>query len=780
MLSERNWVITVCLLNVSSTPASIAPIVGALRVAGGVRLEDAGPGCMALAPPPRVARGREGECLFVLLDLVGPASPHLYRELREALAQTYWSTTGSITAALRQAAAAANGHLVRANLRSVPADRCHGHLLSAALHGDDLFILQAGSARACFLRGEHLACFSRAGEPPRSTHPPMGRGPLADVRLYHTFVAQGDTLLLASPTLIREVGDAGLARVLSLPQVPAVQESLEQVGAGADFTALVARWAVPEEPPPAREARRPSVRARRAPSQPPARLEPPRPSLLSRLASRPEPQPSRPAPRVEREPRLPAPRAEREPPPRPERRVHPRPTRRPGPTVGARLARGARAVGRGIVAAGGWAAGGAGTLFRSMLPGPEREARRRARAARPRPARAVPKENRTAMMLVAVAIPVALAIAVALAYLLLGAEARVRGFINRAQEEATLAQAVPDKPEEARPHWEAAWEQAGAALALRPADPVATTLQSQARTALDLLDGIVRLQLVRLWDFGPGSVPRRLVVHGQTAFVLDPAGGWVAQLTLNPTGDGVIEQGDAPIPVRTGQRLGEGEVGDLVDLTWVSLGGERQTSGLLILEQDGALVNFDPAWVDEGGISRLMRSFLGTSPASPRSIGSYGGRLYVLDTGDNQIWRYDARGDTYPERPDRYFVAPPPKSLADALDMAINGHVYVLYRDGGVLQFLQGEHQPAFNVHGLPDAIVQAVALAVDPDGDRGAVYVADRGGRRVVVLGPDGAFQAQLRADRAFDALEALAVDEAARRLYVVSGGTLLAASLP
>jgi hypothetical protein len=83
-------------------------------------------------------------------------------------------------------------------------------------------------------------------------------------------------------------------------------------------------------------------------------------------------------------------------------------------------------------------------------------------------------------------------------------------------------------------------------------------------------------------------------------------------------------------------------------------------------------------------------------------------------------------------------------------------------------------------VHGLPDAIAQAVALAVDPDGDRGAVYVADRGGRRVVVLGPDGAFQAQLQADRAFDALEALAVDEAARRLYVVSGGTLLAASLP
>jgi hypothetical protein len=275
-----------------------------LRVAGGQRLEDAGPGALALTPPARVARGREGERLFALLDLAGPASPHLYRELREALAQTYWSTTGSITAALRQAAAAANRHLVRANLRAAPPGRCDGHLLCAALHGDDLFILQAGSARACFLRGEYLVCFSRGGEPA-----PMGRGPLADVRLYHTFVAQGDTLLLASPALIRQVADAGLARVLSLPQVPAVQEGLEQVGAGADFSALVARWAVPEELPPVREARRPSVRVARPVSQPPARLEPPQPSLLSRLEPRPERQPSRPAPRVERVSRLPAPRA---------------------------------------------------------------------------------------------------------------------------------------------------------------------------------------------------------------------------------------------------------------------------------------------------------------------------------------------------------------------------------------------------------------------------------------------------------------------------------------
>lgn len=406
------------------------------------------------------------------------------------------------------------------------------------------------------------------------------------------------------------------------------------------------------------------------------------------------------------------------------------------------------------------------------------------------------------MMAIAIGIPVALAIIVALAYLSFGAEARVRGFISQAEEAVALAQAAGGNSEQARLHWEAALDHARKATRLRPDDPVATALQAQARAAIDLLDGIVRLQPTQLWDFGSGAgapgygVPgyeRQLVVQARMAFVLDPAGGWVAKLTLGPTGDRVVEQGEwgtteheVPILVQTGQDVDGGEVGALVDCIWGSPGGERQTSSLLILEEDGGVISYDPAWVDEGGSPRLTRSFLGTSPSSPAVVDFFGGRLYVLDKDANQIWRYNPRGDTYPDRPDRYFVTSPPRSLVDALDMAIDGHIYVLYEDGEILQFLGGEHQPDFDVRGLPGDGMQAVALAVDQDGSSGAVYVADAGNKRVVVLGPDGAFQAQLRPDEAvgaeaaFDALESLVVDEPARQLYVVSGGRLYVASLP
>ena len=739
---------------VNSSTRQIEPFVGVLHVVGGARVEDASLRAGMLERPPRAARRREGERLFILLDLAGAVSPHLYRELREVVARTYWSTTGSITAALRRSAAAANNHLFRANLHAPPSDRCEGGLVSAVLQGDDLFVLQAGSGQAWFVHGQSVRRFSRDEEPP-----PLGVGPLADVCLYHTFVAPDDTLLLASHALIRQAGGAGLARVLPRAEVQAVLEGLEQVGAGADFAALVVRWALPVEAPALREVPRAEPRARPQPAR-----KPPRPERVVRPISARKP-------------------------PRPERRVRPKPRREPRFSLGAWVKGRVRSVGRGIVAAGTWVAGGLGTLFRRMLPGPQRATRRRAGSPRPRPPRPVPGENRTVMMAVAVGIPVVLAVVVVLAYLSYGAEARVQGFITQAKEEISLAQAAGGNPEVSRVHWETALDHAQQATRLRPDDPVATEIQAQARAALDLLDGIVRLQPVQLWDFGPGSgapgsgVPgygRQLVIHGQMAFVLDPAGGWVAKLTLNPAGDGVLEHGEAPILVRTGQQVGEGEVGDLVDCVWGTTGGDRQTSSLLILEKDGGLVSYDPAWVDEGGSLRVVRSLLGTPPGSPQAVDSFGGRLYVLDTAENQVWRYDPRGDTYPERPDHYFATSPPRSLADALDMAIDGHIYVLYGDGEVLQFLQGEQQPGFVVHGLPDGGLQPVAIAVDRDGNSGAVYVADVANERVVVLGPDGGFRAQWRADEVFDALEALVVNEAAGRLYVISGGRLYVASLP
>lgn len=774
------------LMNVSrSSTSQTDPAVGTLRVAGGVR-RDAAPCALMLPSPPRAARGREGEQLFVLVDLTGPATLHLYREMREVVAQEYWSASGSVTAAMRRAAAAANRHLFQFNLKAASPRRCYGGLAGAVLHGEDIFILHAGPGRTCVLRRSHFECFPRGEQLPH-----LGMGVVADVRLYHTFAALGDTLLLASSSLARAAGDDGLARVLPRADLHEVLTGLEQVGAGVDFTALVARLALPSIAP--------STKI-------------PRPAAAPRLAATPREAAPSPPPRAERPGAREAPwqsisarvteglQSTRPPEPRPLAPLGlPPPTYEPGPVrepireagpglgeraldgarvagrkLGAGVKNGARAVGRGIAAVGAALVSGAKALFWRMLPGADRRARQQRRPPRP-----VPKENRTVMMAIAIGVPVLVAAVTLFAYRTLGAKAQFEGAKAQVEQEAQLA-LTSNVISETRGHWEAVLEKAERANTLSPGDERIAELQEQAWKAIDDLDGVVRLAFVELADFGAGDVSRRLVVHRQTVFVLDPAAGWVSQVSFELTADGIIV-GQAPATlVNTSMEIDGGAVGDLVDLVWVEAGSGRMASGLAILEKGGGLVNYDPAWGSEEGEPHLTRTFLDTTPRDPRSIDSFEGRLYVLDPGEGQgqVWRYDPQGEIYPDPPGHYFTVAPTRSLGDAVDMAIDANIYILHTDGAILKYLTGEPQP-FDAS-VPDGFSQPTSLAVDQEGSSGRVYVADRGHRRVVVLEADGTFCAQFRTDEAFNELEALAVDEAAGRFYVFSGGRLLVAPLP
>jgi len=230
--------------------------------------------------------------------------------------------------------------------------------------------------------------------------------------------------------------------------------------------------------------------------------------------------------------------------------------------------------------------------------------------------------------------------------------------------------------------------------------------------------------------------------------------------------------------VQTGDQISGGTVGNMVDFAWIEPAGEWRTNGLVILEEEGVLVTYDPLWGSESGDPQLKRTFLGTPPSETvKAVDSFEGRFYILD--ESQIWRYEPRNDAYPDQPERYFTDPTSVLLGGTVDMVIDGSIYVLHADGTVSKFLRGEPQ-SFEVRGVPGGFSQPVALAVDTESRSGVMYVADRGNKRVVVLEPDGAFRAQFHAEGAFDDLEALVVNEAAGRLYVFSGGRLYVALLP
>jgi outer membrane protein assembly factor BamB len=193
----------------------------------------------------------------------------------------------------------------------------------------------------------------------------------------------------------------------------------------------------------------------------------------------------------------------------------------------------------------------------------------------------------------------------------------------------------------------------------------------------------------------------------------------------------------------------------------------------LILDS-GGLLDYDMAW-------NLRAAALGQGPAplGARAIAAFGGNLYVLDTSAGQLWRYRPLAEGYGNPQEPYFEKPVTE-LNTVVDMAIDGNVYLLQADGRIRKFFGGSEKP-FNVGGLTEALKKPVAISVDAEARRGAVYIADGGAARIVHLNTDGALVRQIRASNdAFNALQELFVDERAGRLYVISGGKLYTARVP
>lgn len=701
-----------------------------LRVAGGQRVEGAPPHVAVLPPPLRPARGREEQVFLLLMELGDDAPSSLCREVREVAGQAFWSTPGSVTAALRHAVAAANRLLFETNLQASPEERRYGALTCAAVRGEEVFLAQGGPAWACTLVGGLFDHY------PREELPTLGSAAYAEVRLSYVTMQAGDTLLLGSQWLGRSISIDAFRRALSLETAAVLLDALEQVASGGDFCALLVRWPAGEPTPRAEPA---------VTGEPVPRRRPPRP-----------------APPPAEAPEVPAR-------PRPERRAPRRPAGEGLRRVGRGLAgiaagaagavvRAVRGFGPGVRRAARAAGEGLRTLFRRMLPGPDGRARPR------RERRPPPPENPRVMAGLALAILAGVVLVTILAWLSYGTSLRQAQALEQARRDAAAAQSATD-PLEVRRSWEAVL----AGLQGIRGDPEATVLREEAEAALDVLNRVVWVEPTLLWEFGAEAETCCLAVRGRSVYVLDTATDSVYELTLSEDTGQVLDEGGVPIPIRRGEEIDGQPVGELLDLVWAAPAGERTVEALLVLEQNGSLVVHDPAW----GLSRITLAGL-PEAAAPVAIDTYLGRLYVLDPQTNQIYRYVPEDGGYPTSPESYFTAAEERSLEGARDLAIDGNVYILLADGAVGKYFEREQVP-FDLTGVPDPAPAFVSLVLDAEWTDGPLILADGANDRLVIAAADGTFSGQLRAlDDAFRSLQALALDSVRDELFVLAGGRL------
>jgi hypothetical protein len=306
----------------------------------------------------------------------------------------------------------------------------------------------------------------------------------------------------------------------------------------------------------------------------------------------------------------------------------------------------------------------------------------------------------------------------------------------------------------------------GAATARPDAAAVATpaaTSSAAATTATAASQPVQLLsQTTTLADVSstgtPASTPKQLIAGGGKLYLLDP---YANTLFL------IDQSGKAPTPLLTsGWTIAKTKVTDLLGATW-------RGDTLVVMDRQRAYTLDGP-----GGTWRATPLAAGGLGAGVHPVAAFSRNLYVLDNAKKQVLKFTQ--GAYARAPQPWLTLNQNVDLAGAVDLAIDGRIYVLTASGHLLHLYQGALEKTTTLDVTP-AVARPAALVSPPESDY--LYMAESGGR-ILKLTKDGRVVGQLHLSVASEQapLSNLWVDEANQTLIAIVGNrvvkTRLAAS--
>lgn len=706
------------------------------------------PGILAQAAPAKATRGRERDFLFIHLTLTGKSqeTAALIQDLLDAISRHYYQANGSITAALRQALAQANDLLLRLNLSGSGPVR-EGAITCAVLRNGELFLLQVGESLA--LLGHNFGIERLPSHlPERIT--PLGRTAGLDIRYYHHRLQTGDMLLLTDPRLAHLPTSAFEAALVDTEAELALQELITLVGndsarlllleftdnAPADLPEVTvpvsqgtSAYIIAPEPAPVRDGQD----ASRFVAPTPIAAAPTQPALPVRE------HPARPAVSVDVE----------------------------------QTARKATAeAAMGLSRFTGWLADVIGRL-RS-----------------PSPAAGEPV-NWTWPALMAVVIPLIVALIVSSVYLQRGRVQRLAQIKQEMGQSLVLADSATEAAV-SRVYYQAMIDLADEADTLRPGDDEIKRLRQQAYTAMDRLDGVLRLTAHPLFTYAEGTQLTAVALQegfNGGIYTLDSVNSAVYRHDTDETYLNLIIPDPAQITFHQ-QAIGAAfSVDSIVDILWRPRGSTVSRDGIAMLDAGGALLVFYPNFAD----TRAIPLGLSSEWQLPVAMATFDERLYVLDVGARQIWKYYPDGEGFlVNDEDRTIVFNENPSLESAIDIDLyseDASLLVVYGDGRVRYYdtrssrIQWDETTLLQ-NGLNIPFVSPVSGKLVGRGLNTSVFIADPGTSRIVEIGRSGLVVAQYRANDEngqdlFAHITDFAVAQTPLRIFVTVDNVLYVATL-
>jgi hypothetical protein len=653
------------------------------------------PGLLVQPAPAKAVRGREQDFLFVHMTLMGQLAETaiLTQDLLDSISRCFYQATGSVTAALRRAVVEANEALLRLNLSGAGIVR-EGAITCAVLRSSELFVLQAGEGLA-FLG--HNFGVERLPPTPPDRIVPLGRSAGLDFRYYHYRLQTGDMLLLADPRLAH-LPTQSFAPALVDTEVELGLAELHRLVRPESARLLLVEFTdelLPDLP----EATGAGQLSR---------------SLLGRVL---QPQPKREEPAGMNTAVSPS--------------TSPMP---PTTTVETSARKATAGVAMGLSRFTGWLA----ALLERLrpLPDPDDEP-----LSWPIP---------TAL---AVIIPLVVALIVMGVYFQWG---QVRRLVEIKQEMGQVLVLAQDgqAEDEVRTYYNRMLALAEEAERLRPGDGEVNRLRNQAMAALDRLDGVTRLSAQPYYTFAAEARLRAVVLRpgfNGGIYTLDETSGAVYEHRTDESY--TIPQGEpVQLAVRGQVPAGNYVVNSIVDLMWRPRGQAVAREGVAMLDTNGTLLMYQPT-SEEYQIASLD---LASEWRRPTAIATYNERLYILDRGTQEIWKYFPDGYHFVLRADDRIIgfAEEPE-LARAVDLDLyseDASLIVLYEDGRIRYYDTRSGRVQWDEtdlaeNGLGSPLIAPNRVKLVGRGLNASIFVSDPGSGRIIQLSRGGTVLAQYRA---------------------------------
>lgn len=652
------------------------------------------PGLMAVVPPRRAARSRDGDRLIVYLQLEGNAvlSSAQCRQAASQAAVAFYATPGTITAALRAATESIHRPLHALNLSApTPGRYASGLLALAALRGYQLTLLLSGPLQGFLITDAGVVRISDSlsgkgvglnEAPPYffSQHtlqpndrllicskvPPAWESALQDAspasleatrrRLMAGLTDDLSAVLIQATegqgvlTVLRQASDEKSAPA-ALPAVEAQEESQPEapatVAAAAEASSPPEVSGTPEdeveEDQPSAMPAQPSAYAipaerRDYPEVPEQDLRPDADVLAS-------------LPRARSMESMAADRQARG-----SHRLRPERPQRTGPSERTRRAAKTAA---GAMQAGREAASGIAEGLRHFMP------------------RLLPGADQSpwafstpALLFIAVLVPLVVVTVASAAYFRYGRSVQYEQYLVQAQDAESQALTLTDALAQRE-----AWQRE--LFYLDKAESYSQTsdtrsLRAKAQQHLDQLQGIVRLQFQPVLSTGVGAQVGRMAASDNDLYLLDAQRGAILHVALLNNGFRL----DTAFNCAPGA-YGAVTVGPLVDLYALPLINSLNAT-VVGLDAVGNLLYCAPDQVAQAVPLPPPDTNWGRIKAFTLDAGN----MYVLDSQAHAVWVYVGKDGTYVDRPYFFFGGQIPE-LDDAIDLAVNGDdLYILHSDG--------------------------------------------------------------------------------------------------